>query len=127
MKKNQVFYVVMLAFAPMMLGSCGKSTKKETPALDTGQVSQTPSAANSTKETEKIYTVFARVTAIDEKNGAITIDHEKIEGYMGAMEMPYAVANPAIFKEIKVGSKGHFTIRVREGNGEITSVHVHSK
>ena len=40
------------------------------------------------------------------------VDHEKIEGYMDAMTMPFKVADPAILKQVTVGENTHFTIRV---------------
>jgi Cu/Ag efflux protein CusF len=137
MRTIQLFYIAAVTVS--ILGGCSKSAKEEVPSSDTTHGSSTASPTPipekplaekkevEEKETGKTYTVWATVTAIDEKNNTLTINHEKMEGYMDAMEMPYAVANPAVFKEVRVGTKGHFSIRVRGEDGEITAVHVDSK
>ena len=71
------------------------------------------------------YRVLAKVTGIDKAEGMITIDHEKMDGFMDAMEMPYKVSDPSLCDRVKVGTEGHFTIRVVNGEGTIISIHVH--
>ena len=70
----------------------------------------------------KSYTFHGVVTAIDEANNMITVDHEKIGDYMEAMTMPFKVADPAILKEVKVGDSTHFTLRVAGDQALITKV-----
>lgn len=75
----------------------------------------------------RTYRVLAKVTAIDKAEGTMTIDHEKMEGFMNAMEMPYKVGDPVLFERVTVGTEGHFTIRVVGGEGTIIAIHVHQK
>lgn len=73
----------------------------------------------------RTYRVLAKVTAINKAEGIMTIDHEKMEGFMNAMEMPYKVIDPSLFQKVAVGSEGPFTIRIVDGEGTITAIHVH--
>jgi Cu/Ag efflux protein CusF len=60
----------------------------------------------------KTYTFHGTPLKIDAAEGMITIKHEKIEGYMDAMTMPYKVASADILKQVTVGKETHFTLRV---------------
>jgi len=82
---------------------------------------------NSKKQEVRTYRVLAKVTAINRAEGTMTINHEKMDGFMESMEMPYKVGDPALFAKVAVGTEGHFTIRVVEEEGTITAIHVHSK
>jgi Cu(I)/Ag(I) efflux system periplasmic protein CusF len=55
------------------------------------------------------------VTAIDPKAQRLTINHEDIKGFMGAMEMPYPVARPGLLTGLKAGDKIRFVINRRNG------------
>ena len=81
--------------------------------------------SNLKGEEAKTYRVLAKVTAINKTEGTITIDHEKMEGFMNAMEMPYNVGDLSLLEKVAVGTEGHFTIRVVHGEGTITAIHVH--
>ena len=51
------------------------------------------------------YTMRGEVKAVDPKNQLATVDHEKIEGWMGAMTMDYPVKNQHEFSKLRVGSR----------------------
>ena len=55
------------------------------------------------------------VTAIAPDAGRLTINHEDIKGFMGAMEMAYPVARPALLNGLKRGDKIRFVINRRNG------------
>jgi len=55
------------------------------------------------------------VTAIDPKAQRLTINHEDIKGFMGAMEMAYPVARPGLLTGIRAGDKIRFVINRRKG------------
>jgi len=40
----------------------------------------------------------------------LTVNHEKVEGYMDAMTMPYKVDKPDILKKVKVGDQIKATV-----------------
>jgi Cu/Ag efflux protein CusF len=129
--------IACIVFMVAVAASCSKSPVPNLQPLDSVTVPSVPTKtmigksldSTKTKKTniEKTYRVLAQITEIDEKNNSITIDHEKIEGYMGAMEMPYPVGDHSIFKKVKVGTKGHFIIKVTNGVAIITGVHVHEE
>jgi Cu/Ag efflux protein CusF len=77
--------------------------------------------------TPKTFRVLAKVTAIDKTNGTMTIKHEKMEGFMDAMEMQYNVSATSLFEGVRVGTEGHFTIRVVNDEGTIVAIHIHNK
>jgi Cu/Ag efflux protein CusF len=55
------------------------------------------------------------VTAIDPKAQRLTINHEDIKGFMGAMEMAYPVARSGLLTGLKAGDKIRFVINRRNG------------
>ena len=50
------------------------------------------------------------ITAIDPKTGALTLDHDEIKGFMGAMEMMYRVDPSALIAGLHVGDRVGFDI-----------------
>jgi Cu/Ag efflux protein CusF len=50
----------------------------------------------------------------------VTLDHEEIPGLMAAMEMEFAVADPAVLQGIDAGAKVEGELRVRGRAPEIT-------
>jgi Cu/Ag efflux protein CusF len=116
---------LMLASSTVVAG-CGKEKVEVSLRSDTA-INPAKVSADTSKKPEMNFRVLATVTKVNEVKGTITIEHEKMEGYMVTMEMPYKVGDPEIFKKIKVGTKGHFTIEVTDGIGVITGVHVHGR
>ena len=50
------------------------------------------------------------VTAVDRAKGWLTLDHEAIKGFMGAMEMMYRVEPPRLAAGLRVGDRVAFDI-----------------
>ena len=50
------------------------------------------------------------VIATIPRSGRVVVDHEEIKGFMGAMEMSYPVADPALLDGVQAGDKISFTI-----------------
>lgn len=118
--KNTFFPLCLAAMSIMLVGSgCGKKESSD-------QKSDT-SSSNPVKPLSKEYTVRAKVTGVDESHGMLTIDHERMEGYMEAMEMPFMVEDRSIFKQVRIGFEGRFTIQVTNGNGTIIGVENYSQ
>jgi len=59
---------------------------------------------------KKQYTFHGKVAAVDTRTNKLTIDGEKVEGWMDAMTMAYSVDNPAIIKTLKVGDQIEATV-----------------
>jgi Cu/Ag efflux protein CusF len=50
------------------------------------------------------------VTAVDPQTGALTLDHDEIKGFMGAMEMMYRVDPGTLSAGIHVGDRIGFDV-----------------
>jgi Cu/Ag efflux protein CusF len=126
--KSKVFLGVLAALA--LMSGCGTKDKGSQPA-DTTATPSTETAQRTARDTAteaqtagevKTYTFHGTPTKIDVANNEITIDHEKIPGYMDAMTMPYKVANPDILKQVTIGKETHFTLRVAGDRALIVKV-----
>ncbi|MCS6885937.1 MAG: copper-binding protein [Acidobacteriota bacterium] len=62
-----------------------------------------------------------RVEAVDAKAGKITINHEKIPGYMDAMTMSFTV-DPAMIEGLSAGDSVSFVIEDAAGIARIISI-----
>ena len=54
---------------------------------------------------KKTYTFHGKVTAVNQSAKSLTVDGEKVEGWMDAMTMDYKVDDPAVFKKVKPGDR----------------------
>jgi len=127
-----IFYRPLLIPAFLLIGAsgCNSSPKPEQIQADSTSVSVQnlrDSNAVRSKSEGVTFRVLAKVVEVNEADSTITINHEKMEGFMEAMEMPYKVGDPSIFKKVRVGTEGHFTVKVIDGEGVITNVHVHGR
>jgi Cu(I)/Ag(I) efflux system protein CusF len=50
------------------------------------------------------------VTAVDSAKGWLTLDHQAIDGFMGAMEMMYRVEPPRLTASLRIGDRVAFDI-----------------
>jgi Cu/Ag efflux protein CusF len=125
MKKLHPFF--FLITATILVASCGNSERQQQQADDSAIHAPHSVTSEGNSPSGKTYTVMAKVTAINEADSTLTIDHKKMDGFMGAMEMSYKVRDYSLLKKVHVGSEGHFTLEVRNGNGIITGIHIHDK
>src|SRR5258706_9891272 len=58
---------------------------------------------DKTKAKAKSYTFHGKVTGVTEKG--LTVNGEKVEGWMDAMTMTYPVDKPDVLKMVKVGDQ----------------------
>jgi Cu/Ag efflux protein CusF len=58
--------------------------------------------ANSKK---KSFTLHGKIEAVKGSEKRVTVKHDKIEGYMGAMTMDYKVNDDAMLKKLKPGDE----------------------
>ena len=78
--------------------------------------------ALSGQDKKKSYTFHGKVTTVDARNNKLSVDGEKVEGWMDAMVMAYSVDNPEVIKTIKVGDRIEAT--VYEGDYTLHAVKV---
>ena len=59
---------------------------------------------------KKSFTLRGVVEGVDAKAGRLTVNHEKVEGWMAAMTMAYAVDKPEDLQRVKVGDQIEATV-----------------
>ena len=69
---------------------------------------------------KKTYTFHGKVTAV--ADDGLTVNGEKVEGWMDAMTMKYKVDDPKILKKVKAGDE--ITATVYEGDFSLHKVQV---
>ena len=60
--------------------------------------------------TKKSFTFHGVVEAVDAKAGRVTVNNEKIEGWMDAMTMAYSVDKPEQLEKLKSGDRIEATV-----------------
>ena len=71
---------------------------------------------------KKSFTFHGKVESIDAASKSMTVNGDKVEGWMDAMSMKYAVDNVDVFKTVKVGDDIEAT--VYDGDYKLYKVHV---
>ena len=66
---------------------------------------------------KKSFTFKGKVEKVDAATKQITVNGEKVEGWMDSMTMSYAVDKEDVFKKLKVGDE--ITAKVYEGDFKI--------
>jgi Uncharacterized conserved protein len=120
MKQNYYIALALVFITATLLIGCSKERTSENPQLDSANHPSTTS--DVPKKPEKTFRVRATVTEVDREKGRLFLDHEKMDGYMEAMEMPFKVSDLSVFEKVKSGTKATFTIEVTDGIGVITDV-----
>ena len=69
-----------------------------------------PSALAQESEARGVFHGVGVVTAVDRAKGWLTLDHEAIDGFMGAMEMMYRVEPARLTAGLRVGDRVAFDI-----------------
>lgn len=74
---------------------------------------------------KKSYTFHGKVVGVNTGTNSVTINGEKVEGWMDAMTMGYKVDDPAVLKNIKPGDQ--ITATVYEGDMTLHKLQVAPK
>jgi protein SCO1/2 len=74
---------------------------------------------------KKSYTFRGRVEAVDKNAKSLTVNGENVEGWMGAMTMPYKVDDPSILDKVNPGDQ--ITATVYDGDEELHKVAIAGK
>lgn len=101
MKTFSWLWLVVLVF-PLFLTSCKDAASDKKGAAD------------------KQYDVKGKVTAVDPKKPAVTLDHEDIPGLMNGMEMEFRVEDPKLLEGIKAGDQVQGRLKKAEAGYTIT-------
>jgi Cu/Ag efflux protein CusF len=60
---------------------------------------------------KKSFVLRGKVEAIDPEGKKLTVNHDKVEGYMDGMTMAYRVDKPDVLKRVKLGDWIEATVR----------------
>lgn len=74
---------------------------------------------------KKAYTFHGKVEAVHRSTQSLTVNGEKVEGWMGAMTMDYKVDNPSLLDKVKPGD--NITATVYDGDYSLHTVQVVGK
>jgi protein SCO1 len=74
---------------------------------------------------KKEYTFHGKVEAVNKKAKSLTVNGEKVEGWMGAMTMDYKVDDPSVVDKLKPGDR--ITATVYDGDFSLHKVQVEGK
>jgi protein SCO1/2 len=74
---------------------------------------------------KKSYTFHGKVEKVNTSTGSLTVNGEKVSGWMDAMTMDYKVDNPEVLKKVKAGDQ--ITATVYEGDMSLHKVQVAPK
>ena len=85
----------------------------------------TTAGFGQTAADKKSYTFHGKVEAIDKKAERLTVDGEKVDGWMDAMTMDYRVDDPSILDKVKPGDR--ISATVYAGDSKLHKVQVVGK
>ena len=85
------------------------------------------SVNNQPQPEVKRYALKGKVIFIDKTTREVTVDHEAIPGFMGAMAMPYPVADTKMLEQIAPGDEIAADLVVTDGRPALEKVVVTKK
>jgi Cu/Ag efflux protein CusF len=74
---------------------------------------------------KKALTFHGKVEAVNKSDKSLTVNGEKVDGWMGAMTMDYKVDDPSILDKVKPGDQ--ITATVYEGDYSLHKVQIAGK
>jgi Cu/Ag efflux protein CusF len=74
---------------------------------------------------KKAYTFHGKVEAVNKSARSLSVNGEKVEGWMGAMTMDYKVDDPSILDKVKPGDR--ITATVYDGDYSLHKVQIAGK
>ncbi len=82
---------------------------------------------NKTQPQQQRFSLKGKVTKIDKPTREILVDHEAIPGFMGAMEMPYPVADIKSLDNVAAGDEIRADLVVTDGHPVLENIVVTKK
>lgn len=82
---------------------------------------------NKTQPQAQRYSLKGKVTKVDKPRREILVDHEAIPGFMGAMEMPYPVADMKSLDDVAAGDEIRADLVVTAGQPVLENIVVTKK
>lgn len=73
------------------------------------------------------FALKGKVISLDKEGGQVVVDHEAIPGFMGAMAMPYPVADETVLDKLTPGDEIHADVVVTNGHPKLENIVVDKK
>ncbi len=103
---------VGLVYALGLAAGCGAPAPEPAAAV--------PGASAAAGEKLEEYPLVGLVRKVEVENQHVTIKHEEIPGFMGAMTMRFALLDQPVIRELKPGDHVRGTLRVHTKQGAVT-------
>src|SRR3954452_10601749 len=94
--------VACIALPALLTSGCGPTTARVSPPSDV-----------------KEYRLVGTVRDVKEESGQVVIHHEKIDGFMPAMTMPFALKDRSVFEDLRTDDEVEGKLRVEYEGGEV--------
>ncbi len=85
-------------------------------------VAFTAAGCGQSSNNKKAYTFHGKVEAVHKNTQSLTVDGEKVDGWMDAMTMDYKVDKPSVLDKVKPGDQ--ITATVYDGDYSLHDVRV---
>jgi protein SCO1 len=115
--KGALVQIVLCLATACLVAGCGG--KEEDPTTVAGRRRSPKAAAKPAGPTVTNYTLQGVVRSLAPDSGRVMIKHRAIPGFMGAMTMPFQLADPAALESIHPGDEVEGTLRVVEQDGAV--------
>ena len=97
--ESQVARILPVTVAVLGICLVGCSSRPEQ------RETRTPATAQSPQTQPQRYDLRGKVVSIDKSAKKLTVDHENIPGFMGAMTMPYPVKDERLLENLTPGDQ----------------------
>src|ERR1044071_9448780 len=71
---------------------------------------------------EQRYELKGKVVAVEREKGRVTVEHEEVKGFMGAMTMPFPLHDEEALKVLEAGDQLQASLLVPDGGGRLQLV-----
>jgi protein SCO1 len=107
------------AFFVLLVGmiGCGSSDQRKTSSTPPVGSEPQPASQPTADSTPKRYHLEGTVVSIDRQQKRVIVDGKDIPGFMGAMTMPYPVADDQTLNRVKPGDQ--ITADIVAGGGDM--------
>ena len=95
------------AFLLLLIGiiGCGSSDRQKTSSTPPVGSEPQPASQSTADSTPKRYHLEGAVVSVDRQQKRVIVDGKDIPGFMGAMTMPYPVADDQTLNRVKPGDQ----------------------
>lgn len=97
----------------LWLGACSSQPAQEQSQSEPGA----PAAAGPER-----HDMHGKIVSVDKDGKNVTVDHDEIPGFMGAMAMPYPVRDESVLDSLKAGDEVNAQVVVDESGMHLENI-----